>query len=282
MQNSPIMNTTTDLKPKSIAFAGGGNMAEAIIAGLVFKAICPPERILACDVLEQRRAALQERYGIRVTADLAELPGFSPTLLLAVKPMHLAEVGPVLQPKLGPGSVVISILAGQSLARLEAALGDAAALVRVMPNLCSRVGAGISAITFPEKISDPGKDWVKEILSSVGATVEVQEPLQDAVTAVSGSGPGYIFYLAGHFIAAAEKEGLAPDVARRLVVETLYGSARVLQDIDEDCMDLVRKVATPGGTTEAGLSALADGKMPDVLAEMVHRATSRSQELGKG
>ncbi len=267
---------------KSIAFAGGGNMAEAIVAGLVAKEICSPKQILVCDILEERRTALTERYGIQVTDSLSELPAFSPTLLLAVKPKHLAEAGEALKPQLTSNHTVVSILAGQSLERLAAALGPEPKLVRVMPNLCARVGASVSAATFGEGVQECSRRWVCDVLSSVGEVVEVPENLQDAVTAVSGSGPGYLFYLAGAFISAAEQVGLEPAVARKLVVETLYGSARVLQETTEDCMDLVKKVATPGGTTEAGLSALKESKATEMMLEVVQRATARSKELGRG
>ena len=275
------MNASTASKRETIGFAGAGNMAEAIIAGLVGKKICEPGDVLACDVLEERRKHLAERYGVRVTSELGELPEFGSTILLAVKPKHLAEAGEALAGKLNGGHLIISILAGQSLARLGSALGGEPNLVRVMPNLCARVGAGVSAITFPSGLPEDRREWTRQILSAVGDVVEVPEDLQDAVTAVSGSGPGYIFDLAGHFMKAAEAVGLDPATARKLVVETLYGSARVLQDTDETCEELVRKVATPGGTTEAGLSALADGDAAGILREVVQRATDRSKELGK-
>lgn len=268
--------------PHSIAFAGGGNMAEAIIAGLVSKNICDPSRIMACDSVPERRDVLRQHYGIQVTADLTELPAFSTTLLLAVKPKNLPDVGGTLRELLHTEHLVISILAGQSLARLTAALGEKPGLVRVMPNLCAQVGAGISGISFAPGIEESKRQWVRDILTAVGQVVEIEEELQDAVTAVSGSGPGYIFYLAGHFIAAAQAVGFSPVIARSLVVETLYGSARVLQERDDDCMELVRRVATPGGTTEAGLSALQEHQLPKILAEMVQRATNRSKELDKG
>jgi len=126
------------------------------------------------------------------------------------------------------------------------------------------------------------RQWVRRILQSVGSIVEAQEPLQDVVTAVSGSGPGYIFFLAQHFIAAAVAEGLPEDVARKLVTETLAGSAELLRQRPDSPAELVRKVATPGGTTEAGLSALKEKDLPGMIHEMVARAANRSRELNRG
>ncbi|MBZ0258677.1 pyrroline-5-carboxylate reductase, partial [bacterium] len=123
---------------------------------------------------------------------------------------------------------------------------------------------------------------VRTILRSVGAVVEVDEPLQDAVTAVSGSGPGYVFYLVHHFIEAAKSEGLEPDIARQLAIHTFVGAAEVLKQGGDTPEVLVKKVATPGGTTEAGLSALDEFNTPEILRNVVHRAAERSRELNQG
>jgi len=268
------------LVDRRIAVIGGGNMGSALVSGLVDRGICVPADVLVCEIVEERRTRLKEQYGVAITDRLEEAARFASTLILATKPMHLQEVGPRLKPVLRDGHVVVSILAGQSREKLARVLGRTAQIVRVMPNLPAQVGAGVSAITFGEEIHEDVRSWVRVILSAVGEVVEVEEELQDAVTAVSGSGPGFLFYLSAQMIAAAEAVGLPKDVARVLVVQTLFGTARVLQESPADPADLVRKVATPGGTTEAGLSVLAKAEVAAIIQETIRRATERSKELG--
>lgn len=255
-------------------------MGSALVAGLVDKGICGSADILVCDIAVERREQLKEAYGVAVTDSLEEAPRFANTLILAVKPMHLQEVGSRLKPLLREEHLLVSILAGQSREKLAKVLGTMARIVRVMPNLPAQVGAGVSAVTFGDDADEDIRAWVREILSAVGEVVEVQEELQDGVTAVSGSGPGFLFYLAAQMISAAEAVGLPKDVARSLVVQTMLGTAQVLKETSADPTDLVRRVATPGGTTEAGLAVLTKANLPAIIRETIVRATERSKELG--
>ena len=255
-------------------------MGSALIAGLVEKGIATETDILVCEIDRERREQLNKRYGVKVTDHVEETPEFAQTLLLAVKPFHLTEVGGRLNPLLCDTHLVISILAGQSRRKLREVLGGMARVVRVMPNLPAQLGAGISAVTFGDDTSGDQRDWVREILSAVGQVVEVEEELQDAVTAVSGSGPGFLFFLAAQMIGAAKAVGLPDEVARDLVVQTMLGTARFLAETSEDPADLVRKVATPGGTTEAGLEVLTKENLTGIVSETIRRATERSKELG--
>ncbi|MFB3786575.1 MAG: pyrroline-5-carboxylate reductase [bacterium] len=265
---------------KKLAFIGGGNMAEALIAGLLRNHTLAPDDLLVCEKASARRAALESLYQVETAEDNARGPEASRTVFLAVKPKILADIQEEIRRGLTPEHLVISILAGISRARLASALGQAERMVRVMPNLPAQVGRGVSAITFPPALPESGREWVRTIFRSVGEVVEVEESLQDVVTAVSGSGPGYIFYLAQVFIEAAVAEGLSPPVARRLVTETLAGSAEVLRRRDDSPEELVRKVATPGGTTEAGLAVLLDNDLAGVFRTLVTRSAQRSRELG--
>ena len=265
---------------KKLAFIGGGNMAEALIAGLLRKNTLTPDDLLVCEKSPERRAALESLYRVETTEDNARGPAVSQTVFLAVKPKILAEIQEEIRRGLAPDHLVISILAGISRARLGEALGHFGRVVRVMPNLPAQVGRGVSAITFPETLPESGREWVRTIFRSVGEVVEVEESSQDVVTAVSGSGPGYIFYLAQVFIEAAVAEGLSPAVARRLVTETLARSAEVLRRRDDSPEELVRKVATPGGTTEAGLAVLLEKDLAGAFLTLVARSAQRSRELG--
>lgn len=266
---------------KKIAFVGGGNMAEAVLGGLIRHKTLDRAQILIAEKNPERCAYLQQEYQVETVSDNQEAARRSQTIFLAVKPQILNEVKEEIRPFLSENHLVISILAGTSRAKLAAALGESASIVRVMPNLPAQVGFGVSAITFPDSIAPEARDWVTAILRSVGEVVEVPESLQDVVTAVSGSGPGYMFYIAQHWIDAAVDNGLAEDIARRLVTETMAGSAELLRQRPDTPAELVRKVATPGGTTEAGLSALQQADFPEIIHSVVERATARSRELNQ-
>ncbi|MGC9327528.1 MAG: pyrroline-5-carboxylate reductase [Candidatus Hinthialibacter sp.] len=267
---------------KKIAFIGGGNMAAAVLSGLLRKQVAGADEILVTEKLPERRAYLEATHHVETTEDNAQAPKRSRTVFLAVKPQMLAQVQDDLRPGLTEDHVVISILAGITRERLGKALGRMERIVRVMPNLPAQVGRGVSAISFPQTLGEEDREWVRTIMRSAGEVVEVEEPLQDAVTAVSGSGPGYLFYFVDLFVQAGVKQGLPRDVALRLATETLAGTAEVLRQTSDSPEELVRKVATPGGTTEAGLSALKEHGLGDVLDEMVERATRRSKELNQG
>ncbi len=266
---------------KKIAFVGGGNMAEAIFSGLLKKGTVTAEDIFVTEKRLDRRNQLEQTYGIETAEDNSLAPTKASTILLAVKPQVLPEVQEEIKTSFTSEHLLISILAGISRQRLSQAFGFPERVVRVMPNLPALLGCGISAITFPDNLSENERDWVRSILRSVGDIVEVEETQQDVVTAVSGSGPGYMFYFAQHFIAAAVAQGLDETVAQKLVTETFAGTAELLRQREESPAELVQKVATPGGTTEAGLSALKELNLPGMIEETVRRAVNRAQELNK-
>jgi len=264
---------------KRIAFVGGGNMAEAVLAGLIRKGTVSKDEILVTEKKPERREFLSNTYDVEVTAENSSAPRRSKTVFLAVKPQMVNDVKDELASDLTDEHIFISILAGTSREKLAKAFGHANSMIRVMPNLPSQVGCGVSAITFPDKMDQSSREWVRVILQSVGEVVEVPESLQDVVTAVSGSGPGYIFFLAQQLIAAAKEKGMEEDIAKRLVTEMLAGSAEVIRQSPDTPEELVRKVATPGGTTEAGLSALIEFDLAGIIQKTITRAVDRSIEL---
>ncbi len=266
---------------KRIAFLGGGNMAEAVLSGLIRKQTVSKQEILVSEIKPERREFLATTYGIETTEDNASVAQRATTVFLAVKPQMVNDVKDALSAHLTDEHILISILAGISREKLSQAFGCPNSMVRVMPNLPAQVGCGVSAISFPDKMSKDSREWVRTILRSVGEVVEVAEPMQDVVTAVSGSGPGYIFYVAQHLIAAAKEHGMEEEAAKRLVTEMLAGSAEVLRQSKDSPEELVRKVATPGGTTEAGLSALKDFDLAGIIRKTITRAVERSIELNR-
>jgi pyrroline-5-carboxylate reductase len=263
-----------------IAFLGGGNMAEAILGGLLASGLVSKEQILVSDVLERRRSVLAETYGIQAMAENQEAVRHADLVVLAVKPQQAKDALQAAGESWTSSHVVISICAGISTAQLEEWIP--ARVVRVMPNLPALVRCGVSAVCGGMRAMPKDMEWAEAIFSSVGAVVQVREAQMDAVTGVSGSGPGYVFAFMEALERAAGELGLDAAAARRLVQETVRGAAELAVRSGEDPAVLRSRVSSKGGTTLAGLAAMeAEGFQRAVLAG-VHAARDRSAELAKG
>lgn len=263
-----------------LAFIGAGNMAEAIARAAVEHLVLEPSQIVAADPSPQRRQAFVD-LGLAVTDSNAEAIASAEQVLLAVKPQVMPDAARDLAYHGRPEQVVISILAGITCAKFAAAVGRLTRVVRVMPNTPLMVGYGMAGIaTGPD--AQPGDDDLALRLFSAGASkaIRVDEPLIDAITAVSGSGPAYAFYLAEAMEAAADQLGLG-DHARTLVVQTLLGAAWLLDESGEPAADLRRKVTSPGGTTEAACNHLDQTGVMQHITQALHAAEQRSKELGQ-
>ena len=262
----------------SITFIGGGNMATAIIAGLAGKEAAG-EHIEVIDPSDDAQGRLAGRFGVTLRRDLAHAH-LGKTVILAVKPQQVPEIARQLAPRLGE-RLVISVAAGIRVADLERWLGGHQHIVRTMPNTPAMVGAGITALYAAPAVSAAERSRAEAILRAVGAAVWVPEESQlDAVTAVSGSGPAYVFYFMEALEAAAIAQGLAPEVARQLALQTFVGAARLALESGEEPATLRSRVTSKGGTTERGVAALEDGGVRDALAYAVAAAQRRSRELG--
>jgi pyrroline-5-carboxylate reductase len=268
---------------ESIGFIGGGNMAQALIKGIIKAKVYKPRNIFVSDIKPERLAYLSEEYGIQTVSGNKALAGKVDTLVLSVKPQIMAAALGEIKDAVRTKTLIISIAAGKRIAAIEGVLGDAA-IVRVMPNTPALIGEGASALFANEK----GKsmlDKAKSIFSAVGKTIVVEnEDLIDAVTAVSGSGPAYYFLLMEEMIKAAVKLGLSENAAKELVLQTARGAALLAIEGDkkgESPAVLRQKVTSPGGTTEAALKVLADGKLGILLANAIEKACERSRELSK-
>lgn len=254
---------------------GGGNMGAALVGGLL-AAGWEPGSISVAEADASRRSALVTQFpGIEVGA----VPVLGHGAVLAVKPAD-AQAACRSLGVLGV-SRVVSVMAGVPLARLESWLGPNAAVVRSMPNTPALVRAGISAISGGSAAREDDLEWAEEILSAVGKVVRVPEPDLDAVTGLSGSGPGYLFYVAEAMIEAGIAAGLSEDVSRALVLQTFAGSARLLVESGEPPQVLRARVSSPGGTTEAGLGVLGDRDVAGAFVAAVEAAAERSRELGR-
>jgi len=265
----------------TIAFVGAGNMASALIRGLVGTATVRAEMITASDPVQARVSALAEEVGIRATADNAEAVRNANIVVLATKPQVFAQLLPAIAASLLPDSLVVSIAAGIPTTMIERSLAPGSRVVRTMPNTPALVGAGATAIAAGSHATDADLDLVETLFRSVGISVRVPERQIDAVTGLSGSGPAYVFALIEALRDAGAREGLPEETALRLASQTVFGAARLLLDANEPPEVLRERVTSPGGTTRAGLDALAAGGFAEAVLGAVRAATSRSVELGK-
>lgn len=256
---------------KTIAFIGAGNMAEALIRGLIANKVIPATNIIATDIRPERLEELQKVFGIRTGEPEADI------IILAVKPQQMSSVLSTLHAP--PSTIFISIAAGITTSRIEKELGSNARVIRVMPNTPALVGAGAAALAKGRFASEEDLQMAESILKAVGITVRVEESLIDAVTALSGSGPAYVFYIAEAMIQAGIAQGLAPEIAHKLAVHTVFGAGILLAQTGEEPSELRRKVTSLGGTTEAAIKMMAERKLPAIIAEAMLAAEKRGREL---
>lgn len=257
---------------------GGGKMGEALLAGLLTGGWATPAELRAVEKLPDRAAQLRAAFpGVTVARD----PDVAHGHVLAVKPGDVETACRALADT-GSRAPVLSIAAGITIRRLEADLLPGTPVVRAMPNTAALVGAGAAAVAAGRSADESELTWAEEILGAVGAVVRVDEALLDAVTGLSGSGPGYVFLVAEALIEGGVLAGLPRPVATTLAVQTLLGSARLLDESPDGPEALRGAVTSPGGTTAAGLRALEAAGVRSAFLEAVLAATERSRELGRG
>jgi pyrroline-5-carboxylate reductase len=277
---------------------GGGKMGEALVAGLVAAGFAPAAELSVVEKLEARAAELRERFpDLGVAAD----PGPADGHVLAVKPGDVEAACRALAAVAGPAprggapgvavvdeagggepAPVLSIAAGVTIARLEAALPPGTPVVRAMPNTPALVGAGAAAVAAGSAAGERELAWAEAVLGAVGTVVRVPEPSLDAVTGLSGSGPAYVFLVAEALVEGGVLAGLARPTAAALATQTLLGAARLLAESPEGPEALRAAVTSPGGTTAAGLRALERAGVRSAFLDAVMDATERSRELGRG
>lgn len=265
-----------------IGFLGGGKMAEAILAALIRTGVAPAAEIVVCDVIAERRAFLRRRYRVAVTDSAEELVGVCETVFLAVKPQDLDALLQRIRPVLGKRPLLISIAAGKPLKTLQRQAGRSVRIVRVMPNLAVMVGEGMSAFCLGRQARLSDRRLVARLLGCCGRVVELAERHFDAVTALSGSGPAFFAYLMAALAGAAEKEGLPAPAARLLSEQTMLGAARYLLETGREPAEFIQAVASPKGTTAAGLSVLDASEVRAILGRTIKAAADRSRELSGG
>jgi pyrroline-5-carboxylate reductase len=267
---------------RMVGFVGGGNMATALIKGLLTARIYRPEQLWASDVDAPKLAALRRRFKIGTTPDNAALVAGSKVVIIAVKPQILDAVLAQMRPAVSAKQLFVSIAAGVPTARVQAGLGASARVLRVMPNTPALVGKGMSVLVRGPYATAVDERLGLRLLGAVGQAVAVRdESLLDAVTGLSGSGPAYVYLLAEGLIAGGIAAGLPAPLAARLALQTLSGAAAMLQETGETPEALRAMVTSPGGTTLAGLTELERRGFKEAVAAAVVTATRRSQELGR-
>lgn len=260
-----------------LAVLGAGNMAEAILRGAFRAGVLAPAEVVAIDPSEERRAVFAG-LGVKTLAEADGALAEAPFVLLAVKPQSLPQIGALRSLK-REAQVVISIMAGVRCAAIAQACGGPTRVVRVMPNTPLLVGRGMSAVAAGPDARAGDDAFVLELFGAAGEAVQTREAELDAVTAVSGSGPAYLFLLAEAMIAAALEQGLDAGLAETLVRQTLLGSAELLAASDVDAATLRARVTSPGGTTQAAIETLEAREVPAAVRAAIAAAARRSVEL---
>ncbi len=266
---------------KPVGIIGGGNMGEALIAGITQSGLLGPGEILFFEPRSDRRDLLRKKFSVSPAASNQDLVIHAPTLILAVKPQSVPEVLLELAPRVTPHHLLISICAGVPLDYIQSFFPRPLRMVRAMPNTPALIQKGATALS-PSSAAKPEDLSVAEaIFQAVGITAVVKESQMDAVTGLSGSGPAYIFAVIEALTAGGVKEGLPQDVALALTTQTVLGAAHLIQTTAHHPATLRDQVCTPGGTTMAGLYVMEEGGFRLALMNAVIAATRRSKELGE-
>jgi pyrroline-5-carboxylate reductase len=269
---------STQIAGTKVAFLGTGNMAEAVLAGALASGLAPSD-VVATVRRAERGEALADRYGVGTTTDNAAAVAGARIVVVGVKPKDVVALLDLVGPALEPGAVVVSVAAGLPLSLYAAHLPDGQPVVRTMPNTPAQVGAGITAVVAGPTASDDDVALVEALLAGTGETVRITEKDIDAFGALAGSGPAYVFYVVDAMAEAGVLLGLTRDVARRLAVQTVLGSGKLLAETGEHPVVLREKVSSPGGTTIRALQKLDEGGVRAAFLAALEAAQARSKEL---
>ena len=273
------------LTNKKLGFVGGGNMAEAMVNGLITASFIEARNILVSDPISERLEYMHSEYKVRTTSDNRELVQKSDILVIAVKPQSVKKILKNFADLVDGEKLIVSVAAGVPISLIEEILDGKSEkkvpVVRTMPNTPALVQEGVTAICRSEHVTKTEMKIVHRIFEAIGRTVDVEEGHIDAVTGLSGSGPAYIFMIIEALSDAGVKMGLSREVANILTVQTVLGSAKLARESGKHPGELKDMVTSPGGTTISGLHALEEGGLRTTLMNAVENATRRSMALGK-
>ena len=261
----------------TVAIFGAGVMGETLLSGLIRSGRDAGELVIT-ERRPERAAELSDKYGVRALEN-AEAADLADTIVLVVKPQDMGTLLDEIADRVRPGNVVVSLAAGITTAYLESRLPEGSSVVRVMPNTPALVDQGMAALSPGKHCTDEHLEEAGALLRSCGKVVQVPEKLQDAVTAISGSGPAYIFYVVEAMIEAGVVLGVPRATSTDLVVQTLYGAATMIKETGQHPTVLREQVTSPGGTTAAALRQLDDHKVRAAFITAIEAAAARSHEL---
>jgi pyrroline-5-carboxylate reductase len=268
------------VKGKKLGFIGGGNMAAALVKGLLHAKV-PPSDIIVSDVKTERLAMLSEAHGVKTTIDNHELVKSCDVIVLSVKPQVIDKVLGAIANDVKPSHLVVSVAAGVPISAMEGRLPEGTRVVRSMPNTPATALAGATAIAAGTHATEEDLETAHALFAAVGRVVTLDESLLDAVTGLSGSGPAYVMLMIEALADGGVKVGLHRDTALLLAAQTVYGSAKLLLETGEHPGRLKDMVTSPGGTAIAGLHTLESGGLRRTLIDAVEAATNRAATLGE-
>jgi len=266
----------------NIGFIGAGQMATALAKGFVKAGLVKPDQVLGSDPMEDARAAFEREVGARITAFNPDVPKFASVFILAVKPAQVPAVLKELRGHINEKHLLVSLAAGVPLVKLEEGLETGARVVRVMPNTPALVGASASAYALGRSATAEDGQLVQKLLSAVGLALQVPEPLLDAVTGLSGSGPAYVYLIIEALSDGGVAAGLPRDIANKLAAQTVLGAARMALETGLHPGALKDMVTSPGGTTIEGVHELEKAGVRGALITAVRAAADKARKLGQG
>jgi pyrroline-5-carboxylate reductase len=266
---------------RTIGIAGVGKMGEALVRGLVVGRFVPPSKILVSDAVPQRAKEIAAKYDVEAVATTAKLAERADVLVLAAKPKDMPGLVDSIAGQVNKDALVITLAAGVRTSFVEKILKGRGRVARMMPNLACAVGEGATAFALGSTATDADALVVEEMMGALGRVMKVEERHLDAVTALSGSGPGFIAALAHFMIEGGVRSGLPRDIASRLALQTMKGTAELLLTDGIEPMQLYKMVATPNGTTEAGFKLMESRGVPQSITDAVVAAAKRAEELAE-
>ena len=272
------------LGDNKICFVGAGAMAEAIFRGMIGKEVARPEQIYVTNRQDAARLRdLHAKYGMQIPADAETADRFiseADVVVLAMKPVQVDDAALRLSKLLRPEQLVVSVIVGMTTEAIERRLGMELAVARTMPNTSSTIGRGATGITFNERVTEAQRTLTETMFRAVGIVEEVDEPLLDVVTSVSGSGPAYVYYMMEAMIRAGVDAGLDEEQATRLTAETVLGAATMVKATNQLPQELRRKVTSPNGSTHAAIERLRECNFQQTVADAMDCCVQRARELG--
>ena len=263
-----------------IAFIGGGNMGRAMLSAILSEGLASPQDITVSDKKDELLKQLKQDFNVTITEENLEAVSKGDIVVLAIKPQNLDDVTAEIGSQLKPNQLVLSIIAGKSIATLKQGLGHKA-IVRAMPNTPAQIGKGMTVWTATAEVTEQQKGSVSSILGAMGEEIYVaDEQYIDMATAISGSGPAYVFLFMESLINAAVDIGLPPDIARQLVLQTVMGSVEYARRSGKELAQLREMITSPGGTTAEALKVLEEGHLNELVRQAVVAAYTKAKKLG--